>query len=430
MAAMKKVLHWGLVSAILLLGLFGFYRHTLHQQVEERFRRIRSQDNPITLAELDRWYAPPPADQDATAFYTNALARFRNPPQRDTRRGGTSHGRPKESVGALLSEYPESELQNDLETNREFLLLLHDRPTSSLCRYPTDLTKGRDASLHHLSRIRAGARLLALGAAMHAERFDFDTATELLMEAFALTRTVNREPMYFSYAISRKWLSVTLDAMEFSLNKTAGSAPQLRALEACLREPNVMPDLARALVGERCCWIAVYHNLPAYAESDGGSSLALRAQFNLHRFTGQWNKDLVLFLDLFDELVDVAKQPLPARLPAARRLEAKLGSVPRSLYLTRTLTSLFDPWLSDIKRDTLTRVRLQTALVAIAVEKRRLSSDELPTELPATALTDPFTGQPLRYKRLVKGYVVYSVGEDGADDGGDEKKDVCFTVVR
>jgi hypothetical protein len=31
---------------------------------------------------------------------------------------------------------------------------------------------------------------------------------------------------------------------------------------------------------------------------------------------------------------------------------------------------------------------------------------------------------------LVKGYVIYSVCKDGKDDGGDEKKDITFTVER
>jgi hypothetical protein len=32
--------------------------------------------------------------------------------------------------------------------------------------------------------------------------------------------------------------------------------------------------------------------------------------------------------------------------------------------------------------------------------------------------TDPFDGQPLRYKRLDNGVVIYSVGPDRMDDGG------------
>jgi len=56
-------------------------------------------------------------------------------------------------------------------------------------------------------------------------------------------------------------------------------------------------------------------------------------------------------------------------------------------------------------------------------------------------LRDPFDGAPLRYRRLEKSYVIYSVGQDGHDDGGREKpadwnpadkttSDITFTVER
>ncbi len=38
--------------------------------------------------------------------------------------------------------------------------------------------------------------------------------------------------------------------------------------------------------------------------------------------------------------------------------------------------------------------------------------------LPAEATVDPFNGQPLRVKRDPRGWVVYSVGPNGKDDGG------------
>lgn len=45
--------------------------------------------------------------------------------------------------------------------------------------------------------------------------------------------------------------------------------------------------------------------------------------------------------------------------------------------------------------------------------------------LPAEATTDPFTGQPLIVKQTDGGWIVYSVGKDGVDDGGnfEEAKD-------
>jgi len=66
--------------------------------------------------------------------------------------------------------------------------------------------------------------------------------------------------------------------------------------------------------------------------------------------------------------------------------------------------------------------------VAAFVERFRLARGSLPenlNELVPQFLSavpgDPFDGQPLRYHRLGKGYVIYSVGRDGLDDGGREK---------
>ena len=66
---------------------------------------------------------------------------------------------------------------------------------------------------------------------------------------------------------------------------------------------------------------------------------------------------------------------------------------------------------------------------------------ELTPQFREAIPTDPFDGAALRYRRLTRGYVVYSVGEDGRDDGGREaperKKttdkttyDITFTVER
>ena len=43
---------------------------------------------------------------------------------------------------------------------------------------------------------------------------------------------------------------------------------------------------------------------------------------------------------------------------------------------------------------------------------------ELPADLVLGDTTDPYTGRPLVIKRLADGLAVYSVGPDGADDGG------------
>jgi hypothetical protein len=80
---------------------------------------------------------------------------------------------------------------------------------------------------------------------------------------------------------------------------------------------------------------------------------------------------------------------------------------------------------------------LRTTETALAVERYRLAhSGQIPQDLSAlTPLyldavpADPFDGQPLRFKRLSKGYVIYSVGSDGRDDGGKENTSVTNGVA-
>ena len=96
---------------------------------------------------------------------------------------------------------------------------------------------------------------------------------------------------------------------------------------------------------------------------------------------------------------------------------------------------------------------LRSVIVSLALEQHRAShNDRLPQrlqelvpELLGEIQSDPFDGKPMRYKRLPKGYVVYSVGPDGHDNDGREKKtlsnlqkmsgveqpyDITFTVER
>jgi hypothetical protein len=75
-------------------------------------------------------------------------------------------------------------------------------------------------------------------------------------------------------------------------------------------------------------------------------------------------------------------------------------------------------------------MRRKTALIRcllalVAAERYRLSHGRWPDglaalkpELLAQVPNDPYDGAPLRYRKLADGVVVYSISEDGTDDGG------------
>jgi hypothetical protein len=84
---------------------------------------------------------------------------------------------------------------------------------------------------------------------------------------------------------------------------------------------------------------------------------------------------------------------------------------------------------------------------ALAIERWRLAHNggaphslaALVPDFLSAIPKDPFDEQPLRYKKLARGYVVYSIGPDFTDDGGKEKPldvknsdhyDITFSVER
>ena len=99
------------------------------------------------------------------------------------------------------------------------------------------------------------------------------------------------------------------------------------------------------------------------------------------------------------------------------------------------------------QRDASNTAALRCAVAALGVERFRIAHDgKLPSTLAelvpqylAAVPTDPYDGKPLRFKPLTQGFVVYSLGEDGDDDGGRPFKrgqktpgdyDVTFRIER
>ncbi len=93
------------------------------------------------------------------------------------------------------------------------------------------------------------------------------------------------------------------------------------------------------------------------------------------------------------------------------------------------MTKLGTPAMSKVYKICL-RVRsgIDSMITGLAIEQYRLAEKKLPETLedlvPAylpEVYIDPFDGRPLKYRQDDPGYRVWSVGEDGIDNGGQER---------
>ena len=93
------------------------------------------------------------------------------------------------------------------------------------------------------------------------------------------------------------------------------------------------------------------------------------------------------------------------------------------LFSATFIPNLVKASLTVVKNETQRRL----TITAIALKRFELEHHRLPASLPelapeflAAVPIDPMSGQPLRYRLNADGsFVLYSVGEDGRDDGGD-----------
>jgi hypothetical protein len=169
-------------------------------------------------------------------------------------------------------------------------------------------------------------------------------------------------------------------------------------------------DLRRALRAEEAL---VYGRLAGIVEQAPGFGLVML------------DDDLAAFHALFRLMGEALARPYPACLLDWDRIEAQFEHIPGALY--RLATPAYLHLLPAVARADASR---RVAQFAVAVTSYRANEgkfparaeDVVPKYLPQVP-PDPFTGEPLKLKVTADGVVVYSVGPDGVDDGGQPLSD-------
>jgi len=138
-------------------------------------------------------------------------------------------------------------------------------------------------------------------------------------------------------------------------------------------------------------------------------------------FTNYRTMNLRHFADL------IAAANLPA-VPRSVRFKQIESSWPPRYYL-QNMGMMPPTW--ELARQEKWEAMLRCAIVALAAERYRLQHGAWPPSLAALAPTlitsvpiDPMDGMPLRYRRLPDGVVIYSIGSDRVDNGGNIERAV------
>jgi len=424
-----------LLMLVSCLGVVG-WRSAAARRADNMLAEISERGEPVTAAELNAYYVLADGTVDTTELWVAAMAPLDgaafSADAGDLPVVGTSNaeipppGQPwaeLEDVEALLAKYAQTMEQ-----------LHRAADQGGAARYDLNFEDGFAMLLEHVQTLRGGARMLSLEAHVRAHRGDSHGAAESLHAINMLGKSLEHEPVMVSQLVRIAVGGVSTDLFRRLLPQVEFSDADLQRLSEDYRATRYNEGFRRSLLGERTVGIQAFRN-PAGDEAVGGELP--------HPLLGlNPNEDLCQYLALMEKMLAAAQKPTPQARKDLGQVKQDLAAVSSSPLsrIRYPLTTLLLPAL-DAALEAAARGNglNDSAITAIAIERYRRDRGQIPDDLqqlvpdflPAVP-TDPYDGKPIRYVVKEDEYLIYCIGRDDVDDGGQGEydPDVVFKVKR
>ncbi len=295
------------------------------------------------------------------------------------------------------------------------------RPYAS---FPIHYDEGFGVILSHLTVVKAVAQVAQLRALAELEAGQSEEALADVNLGLYMAQSLRTEPLLISHLVRISILQYQIQPVWEGLARHRWTEAQLEALQKFLGSFNLLEDYGASLRGERAC--------------DGQALVQMRRGNNpgwdlpklprlLMPNCWLYQNELVIdrvYQEVYLPIVDAAQRRVYPDKCDTNAVASVLGK--RNPY--NLLAWMVMP---DFLKASIRFARGQTALdqavVACALERYRLTNTQLPDTLAALVPrfldkvpTDIIDGRPLHYRPGPDGaYVLYSVGWNKTDDGGE-----------
>jgi hypothetical protein len=324
-------------------------------------------------------------------------------------------------------------LEKYLTVNAQALKNIKEEAEAGDGCFDTDWTQGPATLLPHLTKLRSASRVLSAEAVMRAKAGDAKGALDDARLMLRLRRLVDREPILISQLVAYSMDAMAASTLHGVLDACPADVTAARAIVAELEGREERNSPVRAMLGETATGIYVFDH--------GGPEMLAQPARGAQRGPGGWvwkavgtllwnmPADKYQYLSTMREMRRLARMPVPERMRKPPAPPSTRGGRPRA-----TLTQmLVPPLLRSLTQQASADCKVALVRAALGVEMYRAEKGEFPETLSAVVPqyleavpADPYDGKAIRYSAADGGFVVYSIGEDGSDDGGDARKDVVW----
>lgn len=314
---------------------------------------------------------------------------------------------------------------------------LQEPPAASGVVYTNYFTSLRTISF---VAIRSAGQGLYDAELLELHRGNLPAALDHQLALLRVARAYSKDGILLSQMIRTAVAAMGLDGVWQALQSPGWTEPQLASLQEELELLSLFPEFRRSLEVER----AMVHELMVQVQDRGPDVLrgALGAgspadDFWGRRMLGLWRSlwsdgDRLMFLRSQQEYLGglraiEAGQPAPIGLRACELATQRLEQRMRSLFAQRYWFSRMAIPAYGKATERVLGIDLlrRLSLLAVACERFRLREGHYPSSLadlePAllrAPVLDPFSGQPFCYRLQEDRFLLYSVGRNGRDDGG------------
>jgi len=289
------------------------------------------------------------------------------------------------------------------------------------CRYDRSYSSVASFDNTYIIDLRTLSRILGALALQQAEDGAHATSWQTTLCCLRLANATRNEPLLISQLVRSALFSQANDTVHAIAKLSPPSSQQVEELDGALKDFESTAPFVSALDGERLLLGEWAFNLQAAEVRKGVFGDAGKASIRRAIGWGLLSSPLSLYdhaayLTIMRGYAKTATESYS--LEEAKRLEAQI----MELHWYNIMTCMLVPALSATKARILSmNADARITRVGLALLKHRQAKGAFPNDLRDLGmgdLLDPFTAKPLIYKVTPSGFILYSVGENLADDKG------------
>lgn len=375
--------------------------------LQARLATLKAKGQPTTASEVNAYYAVPKGVTDSTALWTNAII-FVEAANLSARGNSLPYlGEGPTPVPPPGQPWPQLNESRALVASlqRELQLIHKAADAGGQVRFPIDCAAGVNTLLPNTQKARQIVRLLALDADVCAHDGRSDQALKDVRAIYALSNAMRGEPFVISQLVRIALQGVGTESVQRLLPRCEWTDEDLASLQEVIRSAQIKDEMAFAFGGERANCLTAINSMPLgpFAQPNSMETLNYFDR-SLEGLNGSWPDALKRHQELNAELKSLAGNAI-----SRVRLMGML------LLLPALQTSVNAGMRAE--------ARQSCTVLAIAAQRYRLKTGHLPETLaeisdPESQFVDPYDNQPLRFQSNATRIVIYSIGENQNDDGG------------